>query len=73
MELQQIRYFLAAARELNVTRAAMKCNVSQPSLTRAICLLKAESGGDLLRRERSLTHLTDLGQRSDRPWLRLAG
>lgn len=63
MEIQQMRYFLAAARELNFTRAAMKCNVSQPSLTRAIGLLETELGGDLFRRERSLTHLTDLGRR----------
>jgi len=63
MEIRQIRYFLAAARELNFTRAAAKCNVSQPSLTRAIGLLEAEFGGDLFRRERNLTHLTDLGRR----------
>jgi DNA-binding transcriptional LysR family regulator len=63
MEMQQIRYFLAAAEELNFTRAATKCNVSQPSLTRAIGLLEGELGGDLFRRERSLTHLTDLGKR----------
>lgn len=63
MEIQQMRYFLAAARELNFTRAAAKCNVSQPSLTRAIGLLEAELGGALFRRERNLTHLTDLGRR----------
>jgi DNA-binding transcriptional LysR family regulator len=63
MEVQQMRYFLAAAKELNFTRAAMKCGVSQPSLTRAIGALEAELGGDLFRRERNLTHLTDLGQR----------
>jgi DNA-binding transcriptional LysR family regulator len=63
MEIQQIRYFLAAARELNFTRAAMKCNVTQPSLTRAIGLLEVELGGELFRRERNLTHLTDLGLR----------
>ncbi len=63
MEMQQIRYFLAAAGELNFTRAAKKCNVSQPSLTRAIGLLEGELGGDLFRRERNLTHLTDLGKR----------
>jgi DNA-binding transcriptional LysR family regulator len=63
MEIRQIRYFLAAARELNFTRAAVKCNVAQPSLTRAIGLLEAELGGDLFRRERNLTHLTDLGRR----------
>jgi DNA-binding transcriptional LysR family regulator len=63
MEMQQIRYFLAAAEELNFTRAATKCNVSQPSLTRAIGLLEGELGGDLFRRERNLTHLTELGKR----------
>ncbi len=63
MEIQQMRYFLAAARELNFTRAALKCNVTQPSLTRAIGLLEVELGGELFRRERNLTHLTDLGQR----------
>ena len=63
MEIQQIRYFLAAARELNFTRAAAKCNVTQPSLTRAIGLMEMELGGDLFRRERNLTHLTDLGHR----------
>jgi DNA-binding transcriptional LysR family regulator len=63
MEMQQIRYFLAAAVELNFTRAAARCNVSQPSLTRAIGLLEGELGGDLFRRERNLTHLTDLGRR----------
>jgi len=63
MEIQQMRYFLAAARELNFTRAAARCNVTQPSLTRAIGLLEVELGGDLFRRERNLTHLTDLGLR----------
>src|SRR5215469_17981876 len=63
MEMHQIRYFLAAARTLNFTRAAEECNVAQPSLTRAIQQLEQELGGDLFRRERKLSHLTDLGQR----------
>lgn len=62
MEMHQIRYFLAVARELNFTRAAERCNVTQPALTRAIQKLEEELGGLLFRRERSLTHLTDLGQ-----------
>ena len=36
MEIQEIRYFLALAETLNFTRAAERCNVSQPALTRAI-------------------------------------
>lgn len=63
MEMHQIRYFLAVARNLNFTRAAEECCVSQPALTRAIKLLEDEFGGDLFRRERNLSHLTDLGQR----------
>jgi len=62
MEMHQVRYFLAVARELNFTRAADECNVSQPSLTRAIQKLEEELGGPLFRRERSRTHLTDLGR-----------
>ncbi len=62
MEMHQVRYFLAVARTLNFTRAADECNVTQPSLTRAIKQLEAEFGGDLFRRERP-AGLTDLGQR----------
>lgn len=62
MEFHQIRYFLAVCETLNFTRAAEECNVTQPSLSRAIKLLEAELGGDLFRRERTLTHITDLGQ-----------
>ena len=63
MEMHQIRYFLAVARELNFTRAAESCNVSQPALTRAIQQLEDELGGQLMRREGKLSHLTDLGER----------
>ena len=63
MEMHQIRYFLAVSATLNLTKAAERCNVSQPSLTRAIKALEAELGGELIRRERNLSHLTVLGQR----------
>ena len=62
MEMHQVRYFLMVARTLNFTRAADECNVTQPSLTRAIKQLEAELGGDLFRRERP-AGLTELGQR----------
>ena len=61
MEMHQVRYFLAVAEELNFTRASDRCNVTQPSLSRAIKLLEEELGGLLFRRERESTHLTDLG------------
>lgn len=63
MEMQQVRYFLAVAKTLNFTRAAETCNVTQPALTRAIKQLEAELGGELIRREGRLSHLTDLGTR----------
>ena len=63
MEMQHVRYFLATASELNFTRAAERCNVTQPSLTRAIRHLEGELGGDLFRRERPQAQLTELGQR----------
>jgi len=62
MEMHQIRYFLAVCETLNFTRAADTCNVAQPSLTRAVQKLEDELGGLLFHRERSRTHLTDLGR-----------
>jgi DNA-binding transcriptional LysR family regulator len=62
MEMHQVRYFLAVCEALNFTRAAEACHVAQPSLTAAIKKLEQELGGELFRRERSRTHLTDLGK-----------
>jgi DNA-binding transcriptional LysR family regulator len=62
MELHQVRYFLAVAGTLNFTRAAEMCNVTQPTLTKGVQKLEQELGGQLLCRERHLTHLTDLGR-----------
>ena len=61
MEMHQVRYFLAVAEDLNFTRAAERCNVAQPSLSRAVKLLEEELGGPLFHRERSQTHLSELG------------
>lgn len=63
MEMHQVRYFLAVAKNRNFTRGAEECNVSQPSLTRAIKQLESEFGGDLFRRERPQAQLTELGER----------
>ncbi len=62
MEMQQIRYFLAVAETLNFTRAAERCNISQPALTRAIKALEDELGGTLVNREQRNTHLSELGR-----------
>jgi LysR family transcriptional regulator, hydrogen peroxide-inducible genes activator len=68
MEMHQVRYFLAVSEMLNFTRAAERCNVAQPSLTRAIKLLEDELGGPLFHRERANTHLSELG-RMVKPYL----
>jgi uncharacterized membrane protein len=68
MEMHQVRYFLSAAAELNFTKAAEKCNVSQPSLTRAIKQLESELGGDLFRGERPQAQLTE--EQLGLEWLR---
>ena len=62
MEMHQIRYFLALVDALNFTKAAENCNVSQPSLTRAVKLLEEEFGGPLFYRERPNTRLSELGK-----------
>jgi DNA-binding transcriptional LysR family regulator len=62
MELYQIRYFVAVCQTLSFARAAERCGISSPSLTRAVQKLEQELGGLLIRRERRLTHLTELGQ-----------
>jgi LysR family transcriptional regulator, hydrogen peroxide-inducible genes activator len=62
MEIHEIRYFLALCETLNFTRAAERCHVSQPALTRAIKGLEDKLGaGPLIHRERGNTHLTELG------------
>jgi hypothetical protein len=61
MEMHQVRYFLALCDDLNFTRAAKRCGVAQPSLTRAIKLLEAELGGSLFVRSSKISRLSKLG------------
>src|SRR5262245_45995987 len=61
MEMHEIRYFLTLCDTLNFRRAAAKCNVTQPALSRAIGKLEQELGGLLFRRERQQAGLTELG------------
>lgn len=69
MELFQIRYVLAAAETLNFTRAAERCNVSQPALTKAVRKLEEELGAAIFDREGKRIRLSDFG-RSILPTLR---
>lgn len=47
---------------ISFTQAADEYHVAQPSRSRAIGKLEQELSGDLFRRERSLTHLSELGR-----------
>ncbi len=62
MEFHQVRYFLAACRHMNFTRAAESCAVSQPALTVAIQKLEANLGGALFLRDGRKLSLTPLGR-----------
>lgn len=61
MELRHLRYFLAVAREGNVTRAAKSLHVTQPTLSRQLSDLELELGRQLLVREARGVTLTDDG------------
>lgn len=69
MELFQIRYVLAAAETLNFTKAAERCNISQPALTKAVKTLEEELGARIFTREGKRVRLSDFG-RSILPTLR---
>lgn len=69
MELFQIRYVLTAAETLNFTRAAERCNVSQPALTKGVRTLEQELGALIFTREGKRVRLSNFG-RSILPTLR---
>ena len=61
MELRTLRYFLAAAQEGNITRAADILHVTQPTLSRQIMDLERELGTTLMLRGKNGLTLTDDG------------
>lgn len=61
VKMRQIDYFLALCEEQNFTRAAKRCGVAQPSLTRAIQQLEQELGSPLFERKQSVVSLTGAG------------
>lgn len=61
MELRVLRYFLTAAREENITRAAQKLHITQPTLSRQLMQLEEELGTPLFRRSSHSIALTEDG------------
>jgi DNA-binding transcriptional LysR family regulator len=62
MELRHLRYFIAAAEEENVSRAALKLHVSQPGISRQIRDLEEEIGFQLFERSAKSLKLTEAGK-----------
>ena len=61
MEIRVLRYFLAIAREENMTRAAELLHISQPSLSKEIKKLEDELGHELFIRTNKSMRLNDEG------------
>ncbi len=61
MEIRTLRYFLAVAREENMTRAAENLHVTQPTLSKALKSLEEELGKKLFIRHSFSIRLTEEG------------
>ena len=61
MEIRTLRYFLAVAREENMTRAAELLHVTQPTLSKALRSLEDELGKKLFLRHSFRIELTEEG------------
>ena len=61
MEIRELKYFLAVARERNLSKAAEAALTTQPNLTRQMQKLEREIGRPLFTRGRQIT-LTETGQ-----------
>ncbi len=61
MEIRTLRYYLAVAREANMTRAAEQLHVTQPTLSKALKSLEDELGKKLFTRHSFSIKLTEEG------------
>jgi DNA-binding transcriptional LysR family regulator len=63
IELRHLRYFVTAAEQRQLTRAADRLNITQPALSRALRSLEHDLGVSLLRRHPRGVDLTRAGRR----------
>ncbi len=63
MTLTELRYTLAIAQEKHFGRAAVRCNVSQPTLSVAIKKLEQRLGVHLFERHHNQIRITDVGEK----------
>lgn len=61
MDIKQLKYFLAVAKEKQITAAARKLHIAQPPLSKQLKLLEEELGTSLLERGSRNITLTDAG------------
>ncbi|MGQ3675386.1 LysR family transcriptional regulator [Xanthobacter sp. TB0139] len=61
--LRQLRFLVAVADELNFSRAAEKCHVTQPTLSSALKELEDRLGVQLVERTRRKVMMTEIGDR----------
>lgn len=62
MDIRELRYFIAVAREGNITKAAESLFITQPSLSRQLQILEEKLGVQLFERGNRSTELTDKGK-----------
>ncbi|OJA39921.1 LysR family transcriptional regulator [Burkholderia ubonensis] len=62
MELRQLRYFIAVAEEMNITRAAERLHMTQPPLSRQLQAIEDEIGLPLFERGARPLKLTEAGR-----------
>lgn len=73
METRVLRYFLAVAREENISRAAEVLHITQPTLSRQLSQMEEELGVILFERGTRRIRLTDAGVLLRRRQKKLSG
>ena len=62
MEERQFEYFLTIAKEKNISKAARRLFISQPTLSKYLLSLESELGVQLFKRNRNELEITKAGE-----------